>query len=316
MYLLLKEFSVPLKISELCFQVKNPLSSCRISAENKHAGLVDIGLVGALPVPHLVNDLVYLDFRVMDAYGGFDYLLVVMDALSRFVQFFPVSKHISGEQVLSLLFARWFQPFGVPSEVHSDNDVRFASSKGVYQSVLRALGCRVSFSSPRHPQGNSMVERMNRSVLQTFRILMSQLHTKNWPVLAPYVSFCINSCVHQASGFSPGELFLGRPLSFLTLRPDLDSGPSAQDWISEHLKIPEGVREVLLAKRKTKLLRANRRRISPAYHVGDHVLVKRSRFPQWPCKKLSSPFFGPFRVLCVKPSSFRAKSIPLPWFRV
>jgi transposase InsO family protein len=213
-YFLLKEFSVPLKISDLRLQVKNLLSSCRVCAENKPPGISDIGLVGALPIPHLVNDLIYLDFRVMDGFGGFDYLLVVMDGLSRFVQLFPVSKHISGEQVLSLLFSRWIQPFGLPGEIHSDNDVRFASSKGVYQSVLRALGCRCSFSSPRHPQGNSMVERMNRTVLQVFRILMSQLHSKNWPLLAPYVAFCINSYVHKVSGFSPGELFLGRPFSF------------------------------------------------------------------------------------------------------
>jgi hypothetical protein len=139
---------------------------------------------------------------------------------------------------------------------------------------------------------------------------MSELHSKNWPLLAPYVAFCINSYVHKVSGFSPGELFLGRPLSFLTIRPDSESGMKAETWLGEHLQIQEAVRSLLLSKRKKKLTQANRRRISPAFEVGHYILVKRSRFPQWPCKKLSSPYFGPFRILCVKPSSLLLKVSP------
>ena len=44
--------------------------------------------------------------------------------------------------------------------------------------------------------------------------------------------------------------------------------------------------------------------------MGDYVLVHRSRFPQWPAKKLSPPYFGPFKILFVKPSSLTIKVSP------
>ena len=67
----------------------------------------DRGLVGCLPLPDLVNSLVYVDFINRQSCGQFDYCRMIVDSLSSFCQAVPCKKKIGGEQVLSLVQQHW-----------------------------------------------------------------------------------------------------------------------------------------------------------------------------------------------------------------
>ena len=66
-------------------------------------------------------------------FGGYDSCLVVTRGLSRFTRVFPCNKKITGEQTVKMLVEQWFEPYGAPKQVHSDEDVRIRSDTGWYK---------------------------------------------------------------------------------------------------------------------------------------------------------------------------------------
>ena len=282
----------------------------KICAEAKPNLASDRGLVGALPIPLMVNEIIYVDFISMDEYNSFDYVLTIVDGLSRFAQFVPTKKKVDGEGVLKLLFQHWIQPFGKPKEVYSDNDIRFSSSKGWWQSVLKAIHVKVNFATPRHPESNGLCERINRSFLQNMRILMMGQKSKDWIRLVPYCTWIMNSQVHMQTGISPCELFWGRPAWIPDFVPDPEANPTVQSWINDHMEMQDKARKRLQKLREAYLHKANKGRQDASFKVDDYVLVHKRRFPQWKITKLGTQWFGPYRVIQVKHSALIVRTSP------
>ena len=116
---------------------------------SKQSNSRDRGLVSSLPIPYCGNSLLYLDFiHGLPKFGGYDCCLVVTCGLTRFTRAFPCSKRITGEQTVKLLVEQWFEHYGAPKEVHSDEDVRIRSATGWYRRVLDALNVHVTTGVP------------------------------------------------------------------------------------------------------------------------------------------------------------------------
>ena len=47
-----------------------------------------------------------------------------------------------------MLAEQWFEPYGAPKQVHSDEDVRIRSDTGWYKQVLNALNLEVTTGVP------------------------------------------------------------------------------------------------------------------------------------------------------------------------
>ena len=99
--------------------------------------------------PPLLTYLLYVDFiHGLPCFGGYDGCLVVTCGLSRFTRVFPCNKKITGEQTVKMLVEQWFEPYGAPEQVHSDEDVRIRSETGWYKRVLNALNVEVTNGVP------------------------------------------------------------------------------------------------------------------------------------------------------------------------
>jgi hypothetical protein len=210
--------------------------------------------------------------------------------------FIPCTKNITGEQTLKLIHKEWIAHYGKPSEILSDNDVRFSSTKGFYQDAFKCLGINGRFGVPRHLQSNGLCERINRSFLQNVRSLSIDCKTLDWPKLTPFVTWLHNSQVSPQTGFSPSELFLARPSCRFTTIPEPCSNPSVENWLEEQLLMQESAQKKLVHLRELTLKRANKGRKACKILEGDFVLVHKSRWPQKPILKLESPLLGPFKV--------------------
>ena len=79
---------------------------------------------------------------------------------------FPCNKKITGEQTVKMLVEQWFEPYGAPKQVHSDEDVRIRSDTGRYKRVLNALNVEVTTGMPYTHTSNPLCERQNRVVEQ------------------------------------------------------------------------------------------------------------------------------------------------------
>ena len=49
---------------------------------------------------------------------------------------------------MKILVEEWFEPYGAPKEIHSDEDIRIQSDTGWYKRVLDALNVQVTTGVP------------------------------------------------------------------------------------------------------------------------------------------------------------------------
>ena len=66
----------------------------------------------------------------MDSHNEYNYVLTIVDALTRFVKFLPCTRNITGEETLKLILREWIMHYDKPSTIMSDNDVRFSQHQG------------------------------------------------------------------------------------------------------------------------------------------------------------------------------------------
>ena len=58
---------------------------------------------------------------------------MVTCGLSRFTRVFPCNTKITGEQIVKMMVEQWFERYGAPKQVHSDEDVPIHSDTGWYK---------------------------------------------------------------------------------------------------------------------------------------------------------------------------------------
>ncbi|XP_050535064.1 uncharacterized protein LOC126902085 [Daktulosphaira vitifoliae] len=93
--------------------------------------------------------------------------------------------------------------YGKPQVVVSDQAKQFGSR--IWQSRLIELGISPTHTSVYHPQSNPS-ERVMRELGRFFRTYCHEYHS-NWPRYVPYIEWVINNTLHEATGFTPNELF-------------------------------------------------------------------------------------------------------------
>ena len=266
--------------------------------------------MGSLPIPQLANDTLYIDFIQLDPVDQYNYVLTMVDSLTRFCKFVPCRKTITGEETLRIILTEWIQNFDKPCCIMSDNDVRFSQETSFYRNVFKQMGIQVKFSIPRHPASNGLCERTNRSFLQNLRALTQSMKTMNWPKLVPVVTWIMNSQISVKTGYSASELFLGRPSWKLDLIPEPDSHPKVESFLQEQMDLQEAAMQRLKILRQKAFKFRNKNRKDPSFQVGDYVLVSRNRWPQRKLRKTESQWFGPFKVTQVHHNSLRIAASP------
>ena len=161
---------------------------------SKQSDSKDRGLISSLPIRCCTNSLLYLDFiHALPCVSRYDSCLVVTCGLSCFTRVFPCTKKITGEQTVKMLVEEWFEPYGAPKQMHSDEDVRIRSDTGWYKRVLNALNVQVNTGVPYTHTSNPLCERQNCVVEQSLRILMKQERTKDLVRLVPWAVLTMNS---------------------------------------------------------------------------------------------------------------------------
>ena len=122
------------------------------------------------------------------------------------------------------------------------------------------------------------------------RCLALELKTKDLPKLVPYCVWLMNSQLSGQTGYSPAELFLGRPSWKFDVLPELATNPTVNSWLLDQMEMQEAVIKRLETIRKKTVLRANKRSLPGNYEIGEMVLVHKQRFPQRHVPKLESPW--------------------------
>ncbi len=131
------------------------------------------------------------------------YLLVAQDYFTKWVDAIPppdqIAVRISGELV------KLFSTYGQPEFLHSDQGRNFEST--ILAQVLEAFGVHKSHTTAYHSQGDEMVERLNRSLLQLLRAYVDKQN--DWERYLPLILYAYRTSVHSSMGASTFMLMYG-----------------------------------------------------------------------------------------------------------
>ncbi len=101
------------------------------------------------------------------------YLLVVQDYFMKWAEAIPLPDQTAPRITAELV--KIFSVFGLPEVLHSDQGRNFKSTI-LRQTLVAFFGIAKSHTTAYHPQGDGMVERMDRSLLQMLRCFVEKQH--------------------------------------------------------------------------------------------------------------------------------------------
>jgi transposase InsO family protein len=154
------------------------------------------------------------------------YLLVFQDYFTKWPEAIPLPNQTA--DLISKEAIKIFTKFGIPDIIHSDQGRNFESY--LFQSTLKAFGVEKSRTTAYHPQGDGMVERFNRSLLQLLRSYVDV--TTEWEKYLPLVLYAYRTTQHASTCTSPFVLMYGREPKFCPLLKG-QSGFEPQSYIEQ-----------------------------------------------------------------------------------
>ena len=161
-----------------------------------------VPITSSHPFEMLTIDYVQLD----PCKGGYQYALVACDHFTKFVQIYP-TKNKSALAAADRIYNDLVLKYGLMSRVHSDQGKEFVNT--LFKRLHKMCGTDYSRTTPYHPMGNGMTERMNRTIINMVKTL-GENEKKDWARHLSKLAFAYNATVHSTTKFTPYFLLFGR----------------------------------------------------------------------------------------------------------
>lgn len=241
----------------------------------------------------------HLDGLQLESSGGYDHLIVAIDAATKYVILRP-STGETGKAASNTLMDI-IRRFGRPIEVTTDQGRAFKNAQ--FSKVCEGLLIKHKLVGVGQPQANGMVERTNRSVTQTAKILCEG-KGRVWSSYIGEIEYAMNTKISSVTGHSPYELVYGRLPPGPTYTDDLVD-PEEEWKLDDNVRILRKRIETLQQLAHESQLKAGEQQRS--YHdahakahtfaVGDKVFVYReSEANRGVTSKLMYKWDGPFEI--------------------
>ncbi|KAG7585621.1 Retrotransposon gag domain [Arabidopsis thaliana x Arabidopsis arenosa] len=133
------------------------------------------------------------------------YLLVLTDYFSKWIE---AEAYISIQDsvVKTFLWKHIICRYGVPYEIVTDNGPQFISND--FEDFCSAWGIKLSYSTPRYPQGNGQAEASNKTILSNLKKRLSARKGGWYDELQP-VLWAYQTTPRRATGETPFSLVYG-----------------------------------------------------------------------------------------------------------
>ncbi|GFU08047.1 retrovirus-related Pol polyprotein from transposon 412 [Trichonephila clavipes] len=135
--------------------------------------------------------------------------------------------------VAEVLVQHWISRFGVPLQLHSDQGRNFDSA--VCMRLCEILAIDKTRTTTLHPQSDGMVERFNRTIVNSLSLLVFS-NQQDWDKKLPFFLLAYRSAVHETTGYSPSQMLFGRdlrlPADLLFSRPP-DAPLAPEEYIEK-----------------------------------------------------------------------------------
>lgn len=189
--------------------IQNFVRACNVCQRHKAEHLHPAGVLQPLNIPQQIWSDISMDFiEGLPNSHGKSVLFVVVDRLSKYAHFIPLSHPYTATTIAKVFFDNIFKLHGLPESIVSDRDVAFTSA--FWTELFRLQGVKLCFSSAYHPQSDGQTEVVNRTIEMYLRCFTSDKPNK-WLTWLPWAEFCYNTGFHTSLKATPFEIVYGRP---------------------------------------------------------------------------------------------------------
>ena len=163
--------------------------------------------------------------------NGNRFILVIGEHFTKWYKAIPLPDQQASTTADALLEHRICH-FGCPNSIHTDQGRNFESA--LFQHLMTLLEINKTRTTSFHPQSNSVIERMNCTLLN---ILTKNIGKRqaNWLYFLPFVLMAYRSSVHESTGFTPNRLVLGHevllPLDLMYPRPECNVPTNINEYV-------------------------------------------------------------------------------------
>lgn len=223
---------------------------------------------------------------------GYKYILVIVDAFTKFVWLYPV-KDTSTAATLNKLEAQQ-DVFGAPRRIISDRGTAFTSN--AFREYCEAKNIDHVLIATGVPRGNGQVERVNGIIIPALTKLSIQDPLKWYQHVSSLQRF-MNSTVTRSTGRTPFKLMFGVSMKNVEDQQLADAVDKALIRCFEEDRSEEretAKKEILKLQEENRRSYNKRRKAANIYVPGDMVAIRRTQFITG--GKVNAESMGPYRV--------------------
>ena len=138
---------------------------------------------------------------------GHEAIWVIVDWMTKTTHFIPVKMTYSLDQLAQIYIGEIVSLHRVPASIVSDQGLRFTLK--FWESLHKALGANLSFSTSFHPQTNRLLERTIHTLEDMLRACVLDFKGSQEKYLS-LVEFAYNNSYHSSIEMAPYEALYGR----------------------------------------------------------------------------------------------------------
>ena len=268
-----------------------------------------------MPVPSTAWERIAMDIvgPLNQTENGNKYILTCVDFLTRYPECIPIPD-IKANTVARAFVENIIVRHGAPRELLTDCGTQFVGK--IFQNICNILEIKKLQTTPYHPAGNGIVERMHKT-LKTMISHFTSEHQYNWDETLPFALLAYRNQIHEATKETPFYLMFGRDMELpvhLTIRDKkvrYDMDDYGNQLIGKLQHAHHQAQRNIEKSIEKRCEKHNSRRLRRSYTIGDLVYLK---LPSLPGKNLARKFLpkwkGLYRILEKKgPVTFKIKEV-------
>jgi len=223
-------------------------------------------------------------------------ILVLADHFTRWYDAIPIPNG-HADTVATALDERIFSYFGIPEVIHTDQGAQFESD--LFTRCCEMWKCKKTRTAPYHPQGNSIVERLNKTIGNSLRAMLAESEHQEWDELIPQIMRTVRATPHRSTSETPNYLMLGRetrlPHDLLVDISPEDKESSEEEYVAQLQKRLQTAYERIRAHQKG-TPRTDSSEEESRFKEGDEVWLKSYFKGKGRGSKLQPKYIGPYTI--------------------